>query len=145
MLATSRRCRPGLPLLSNLRGRNEHKSFGTPTPSLPTKRYRGSWGPTDRNSASWHRSEAAPYLPDRREMYPKGKTYTPWCSMASLMRWPRLLEGQTADTPSKTGSSRRPLMTFKEQEYQDRALTPSVSSRRPHLDTKKTEERSTST
>src|SRR5229473_2356304 len=77
-LATNRQCRPDLPLPNDLRGRNERKSFGTPTPSLPTKRYRGSWGPIARNSASWHRSEVAPCPPDRRETYPKGKICTPW-------------------------------------------------------------------
>src|SRR5713226_4426361 len=59
--AMSRRCRPDLPLPSNLQRKSEHKSFGTPTLSLPTKRYKESWGPTDHNLASWHKSGVVPY------------------------------------------------------------------------------------
>src|SRR5258708_39273983 len=119
----NRRCRPDLPLLNNLQGRNEHKSFGTPTPSSPIKRYRGSWGPTVRNSASWHRSEAAPYLPDQHETSPKEKTCTPRCFTALSMRWPRLLGGRTADTLSKRVFLRRPLMTSRERGSQGHTLT----------------------
>ncbi len=75
-LASSRQCRPDLPLLNDHQGKNEHKSFGTPTPSLPIKKYRESWAPTARNLASWHRSEAAPYPLDRHKTSLKERTCT---------------------------------------------------------------------
>src|SRR5258708_9761166 len=67
-------CQPDLPLPNNLQGKNGHRSFGTPTPSSPIKRYRESWGPTACNLVSWRRSKAAPYPPDWHETSHKGKT-----------------------------------------------------------------------
>src|SRR5712692_223856 len=71
---SSRQCqRDPLPP-NSLQGKNEHKSFGTPTPSSPTTRYRGSWAPIAPNSASWHKSRVVPSPPDQCEMSPKEKT-----------------------------------------------------------------------
>src|SRR5258708_27890517 len=145
MLATNRQCRPDLPLPNNLQGKNRHKSFGTPTPSSPIKRYKESWGPTNRNLASWRRSEVATDPPDRHKTSHKGKTCIPWCFTASSTQWRRPPDGRTASMLSKRGFSRRPLMTSRGQESRHRVSTRSDPSKKPHPDTKKTGEKSTST
>src|SRR5260370_26811640 len=71
---SSRQCRPDPLLLSSPQGRSEHKSFGTPTPFSPTRRYKESWDPTAPNSASWCKSKAAPSPLDRRETSLKERT-----------------------------------------------------------------------
>src|SRR5229473_1175656 len=43
--ASNLRCQPDPLPPNSLQGKNERKSFGTPTPSSPTTRYRGSWAP----------------------------------------------------------------------------------------------------
>src|SRR5258707_9539933 len=111
--ATSCQCRPDLLLPSDPQGRNEHTSFGTPTPSSLTKRYKESWAPTARSSASWHKSKAAPSPLDQRETSPREKTCTRWCFTASSMPWLKPLGGQTADTQSRKGSLKKPLTTYK--------------------------------
>src|SRR5258707_873898 len=135
--ASSRRCQPDLPLPNNHQGRSEHKSFGTPIPSSPTRKYRESWDPTARNLASWRKSGVAPYPVGRHEMSLKVKAYTPWCSTASSTLWRNPPGGQTADMRSRKGSSKRPLTTFKERESQDRESTPNGPSKKPHLDTRR--------
>src|SRR5258708_14303039 len=85
MLATSPRCRPDLPLPSNLQGKNKHKSSKKCTPFSPTKKYRGYWGQTGLRSASWPKYGEGPYLPGRHETFPKERTFTPQYLRASSM------------------------------------------------------------
>src|SRR5260370_14634497 len=93
MLATSRQCRPDLPLRNDLQGKSKLKSFETPIPSSPIKKSRGFWGPTTRSLASWHKSEAAPYPLNQCEMSRREKTCTQKSSTASSMQWLKPPEG----------------------------------------------------
>src|SRR5713226_3719112 len=143
--ASNRQCRLGRLLPSNLQGRSEHRSFGTPTPFSPTRRYKESWDPTALNSASSHKSEAALSPLNRREMSPKERTCTLWCSTASSTPWPKPPGGRTADMQSRKGSLKKPLTTSRGQESQRNGSTQSDHSKKPHPGTKRTEEKSTST
>src|SRR5713226_9071031 len=112
---------------------------------MSTRRFKESWGPIARNSASWRKSRAAPYSLDWHETSPKEKTCTPWCSTGSSTRWPKPPEGPIADTQLKKGSLKKPLTTSRGQESQRSESTRSDPSKRPRPDTKKTGERSFST
>ena len=115
MLATSPRCRPDLFLLKGLQEKNGHKSFKKHTPSSPTKKYRGYWGWTIRNSASWPKYKEGPYPLGQHKMSPKGRISTPQYSRASSTPWRKLLDEWRTNMPSKKGSSKRPSMTFNER------------------------------
>src|SRR5258707_13134248 len=111
MPVTNLRCRPDLLPPNNLQEKNRHKSFERHTPSSPTKKYRGYWGRTGPNSASWPRYEEVPYLPGWHKTSPKGKTSTLPYSKASSMLWQRLPDKWRAVTLSKRGALKRALMT----------------------------------
>src|SRR5713226_9170970 len=138
-------CQPDLSPLNGLQGKNERRSFGRPTPSSPTKKYRGSWGQTTRNSAFWHRYEVVPYPLGRHEMSPREKTCTPQCLKALLTQWQKPPDRRTTDTLSRRGFLKRPLMTSNEQESRHNESIQNDHLKKPHPDTKKTEERSIST
>src|SRR5258708_4123717 len=145
MLATSPRCRPDLFLLKGLQEKNGHKSFKKHTPSSPTKKYRGYWGWTIRNSASWPKYKEGPYPLGQHEMSPKGRISTPQYSRASSTPWRKPLDEWRTNTPSKKGSSKRPSMTFNERGSQHKGSIQNNRSKKPHQGTRKTEERLTST
>src|SRR5260370_38814428 len=136
--ASNHQCRLDPLLPSNLQGRNEHRSFGTPTPSSLTRRYKGSWDPIALNSASSHKSKAALSPLDQRETSPKEKTCIPWCFTALSTPWPKPPRRRTVDTRSKRDSLRRPSMIFKGQESPHNGSTQSDHSKKPHPGTKKT-------
>src|SRR5258707_1277143 len=137
-------CRPGLLLLRNPQGKKGHKSSERRTPSSLTKKYRGYWGQTDCNSASWPRYKEEPYPPGRHKTSPKGRTSTPQYSKALSTQWRKLPDEWRADTPLKRGSSKKPSTTSNKQGFQPNGSTQNDHSKKPHLATKKTEEKSTS-
>src|SRR5229473_2625452 len=143
--ASNRQCRLDPLPLNSLLGKNGHKSFGTPTPSSPTRRYKGSWDPTALNSASSLKSKEAPSPLDRRETSPRERTCTLWCSTASSTPWPKPPGGRTAGIWSKRGYLKRPSTTCKGQGFRRKGSTRSDRSKKPRPGTKKTGERSIST
>src|SRR5258707_7675536 len=143
--ASNHRCRLDPLPLNSLPGKNEHRSFGTPTPSSPTRRYKESWDPTALNSASLPKLKGAPSPLDRRETSPREKTCTLWCSTASSTPWPKPPGGQIVDIWSRKGYLKRPSTTCKGHEFRHRGSTQSDRSKKPRPGTKKTEGRSTST
>src|SRR5258708_6683343 len=88
--------------------------------------------------------EAAPYPLGQHETSPRKRTCTPWCSTASSTQWQKPPGGQTAGTPSKKGFSRRLLMTSRGQESPGHGSIQNGPSKKLHLGTKRTGERSTS-